>query len=187
MPDEDNNLRIRLRKLISAAPEGVNISPLALLNLARQNGLECSERSVYRLLNRYREEGDLPPSGVAAKLKKLIESTGDGIHLTAAELHQLAKANGIKASVSTIYRAIDKLKAEGFVNSVRQPKAHAFETATNRKNHDHLICFRCGKTLEAESIFSDLGSLIAERNGFEFLQSELTLKGYCEDCRGASV
>ncbi|GEM_PF-672184 len=187
MVEDDRKLRIRLRELINSAPKGKDISPAELVALARETGLTVSDRSVYRLLSRFREEGDLPPTGVAAKLKKIIEASADGTHLTAGELHQLATEAGMKVSVSTIYRAIDRLKAEGFVNSVRQPKAQAFETATNRKDHDHLICFTCGKTLESESIFSSLGSLIAERNGFEFQHSELILKGYCEDCRGTSV
>ncbi len=187
MTEDDRNLRVRLRELITTSPKGRDISPLELMALAKQKGLTVSERSIYRLLARFRKEGDFPPSGVAAKLKKLIEARDDGSHLTAAELHQLAKGEGVKASLSTIYRAIDKLRAEGFVNSVKQPKAQAFETSTNKRAHDHLICFKCGKTLEAESIFSDLGSLIAERNGFDFSHSELILKGYCDDCRGASV
>jgi len=187
MTEDDRNLRVRLRELITTSPRGKDITPTELLALAKQKGLSVSERSVYRLLARFRKEGDLPPSGVAAKLKKLIEARDDGSHLTASELHEIAKKDGVKASLSTIYRAIDKLRAEGFVSSVKQPKAQAFETSTNKRAHDHLICFNCGKTLEAESIFSDLGSLIAERNGFDFSHSELILKGYCEDCRGASV
>ncbi len=187
MAEDGRNLRIRLRELITTSPRGSEISPLELMALAKQKGLSVSERSIYRLLARFRKEGDLPPSGVAAKLKKLIETSDQGLHLTAADLHKLAKGSGIKASLSTIYRAIERLRAEGFVNAVKQPKAQAFETSINKKAHDHLICFNCGKTLEAESIFSDLGSLIAERNGFDFSHSELILKGYCDDCRGASV
>lgn len=187
MTEDDRNLRVRLRELITTSPRGRDITPSELLALAKQKGIAVSERSIYRLLARFRKEGDLPPSGVASKLKKLIEASDEGLHLTAVELHQLAKGAGVKASLSTIYRAIDRLKAEGFVNAIKQPKAQAFETSTNKRAHDHLICFNCGKTLEAESIFSDLGSLIAERNGFDFSHSELILKGYCDDCRGASV
>jgi Fe2+ or Zn2+ uptake regulation protein len=180
------NIRLSIRDLINTNPLGKNITPRDLYNLARRQGLKISERSVYRLLARFQKEGDLPPTGVPAQLKTLIESVPQGTHLTTAEIFEMANASGVKVSLSTVYRAIDKLQAEGFIQTVRTPRAAAFESASLRANHDHLICFQCGETLECESIFSELGELIAQRNGFKFQHSELILKGLCEKCRDLS-
>ncbi|MBU6453499.1 MAG: transcriptional repressor [Cyanobacteria bacterium REEB67] len=180
---KNTNIRLSIRDLINTNPQGKNIAPRELYNLALRQGLKISERSVYRLLARFQKEGDLPPTGVPAQLKTLIESVPQGTHLTTAEIFELAKTAGLKVSLSTIYRAIDKLQAEGFVQTVRTPRAAAFESSSQRANHDHLICFQCGETLECESIFSELGELIAQRNGFKFQHSELILKGLCEKCR----
>jgi Fur family ferric uptake transcriptional regulator len=134
-------------------------------------------------LARYQKEGDLPPTGMPTQLKTLIESIPPGRHLTTAEILELARSSGLKASLSTIYRALDKLHAEGFIHTIRTPKALAFESASKRPNHDHMICFHCGETIECQSIFSQLGELIAQRNGFDFQHSELILKGLCQNCR----
>ena len=180
---EATNIRLKIRDLINNHPLGKDVPPRDLFTMARGQGLKISERSVYRLLARYQKEGDLAPTGVPTQLKTLIESVPQGKHLTAAEIFELAKAAGMKVSLSTIYRAIDKLQAEGFVQTIRTPRATAFESASQRAFHDHLICFNCGETLECESIFSQMGELIAQRNGFEFQHSELILKGLCENCR----
>jgi Fe2+ or Zn2+ uptake regulation protein len=180
---EDNNIRLKIRDLINKHPDGKNVSPRDLFFMAKREGLQISERSVYRHLARYQKEGDLPPTGIPTQLKSLIESIPAGTHLTTAEILELAQSSGIKVSLSTIYRALDKLHAEGFINTIRTPRATAFESAGKRPNHDHLICFNCGETLECESIFSELGELIAQRNGFEFQYSELILKGLCQKCQ----
>ncbi|MBS1991443.1 MAG: transcriptional repressor [Cyanobacteria bacterium SZAS LIN-2] len=180
---EDTNIRLKIRDLINGHPLGKDIAPRELYTIAQGQGLKISERSIYRLLARYQKEGDLAPTGVASQLKTLIESVPKGKHLTTSEIYEMARASGMKASLSTIYRAVDKLQAEGFLQTIRTPRAAAFESVSQRANHDHLICFNCGETLECESIFSQLGELIAQRNGFEFQHSELILKGLCEKCQ----
>jgi Fur family ferric uptake transcriptional regulator len=185
--DKDQNIRLSIRDLINNNPLGKSIPARELYNLAKRDGLKISERSVYRLLARYQKEGDLPPTGVPAQLKTLIELVPQGKHLTTAEIYELAKAAGLNVSLSTVYRAIDKLQNEGFIQTVRTPRAAAFESSSQRAHHDHLICFQCGATYECESIFSELGELIAQRNGFKFQHSELILKGICYKCRDLPI
>jgi len=121
--------------------------------------------------------------GVPARLRALLDTVPQGTHLTRMEIYDLTKAAGWSLSLSTIYRALDKLYADGLVSAIRTRRTMAFEGVTERPVHEHLICFHCGEAIECETIFSQLGEQIAKYHGFDFEHSELILKGICEKCQ----
>lgn len=99
-------------------------------------------------------------------------------------LPRIRKA-GLKAPL-TIYRALEKLMAEGLVHRIES--LNAFVTC-GHGHHDHatgfLICGDCGRTLEVPlaSCESHLAGRAREQ-GFAVDAVKVEMTGRCPDCAG---
>ena len=83
-----------------------------------------------------------------AAIADIIRSIPRGDHLTAPEVFEKAKAQGLRVSLSTIYRTLNRLKAEGDVITVSGDRGLRYEAAEEGPAHDHLIRLGCGLTIE---------------------------------------
>lgn len=130
----------------------------------------------------------LPRRGQARKLiASLIQSVPQGTHLTAAEVFQLAKDAGADLSLSTVYRTLGLLKAEGSISSVSGEHGIRYEPHDEDHDHDHLICLECGFTVEfVDELLQGFGQVLAKKSGYEFKRSRFDLYGLCEQCQSKS-
>ena len=85
---------------------------------------------------------------------------------------------------STIYRTLASLEEMRLVASMKAAGGEpVYEAVADEDRHHHLICSRCGATVETE-----LGSLeglereIRERTGFEPRIRHLGIPGLCPSC-----
>ncbi|HMW90924.1 MAG TPA: transcriptional repressor [Candidatus Obscuribacter sp.] len=117
-------------------------------------------------------------------IAEIIRSIPRGDHLTAPEVYELAKQRGLKLSLSTVYRTLNKLKVVGDVITVSGDRGLRYESVEDQA-HDHLICLGCGLTIEFfDDLIRGFGHSVALRKGFEHTTSRFDILGYCEKCKG---
>ena len=117
---------------------------------------------------------------------EIVKAIPRGDHLTAPEVFELAKGNGLKVSLSTVYRTLSRLKADGNVITVSGDRGLRYEAAEEGPAHDHLICLGCGTTIEFyDELIRGFSKTVAQRKGFEHTTSRFDILGYCQSCRSS--
>lgn len=97
--------------------------------------------------------------------------------LTANQLIDLLHTQGEIYNKTSIYRALEKMLAEGKIcKHTFQENESAYELRTH--HHDHLICNHCGK-IETIHCVVQLPSAL---HGFTVDHHHLTFFGTCAEC-----
>ena len=106
------------------------------------------------------------------------------MHLTAPEVYKRAKESGLKVSLSTVYRTLNNLSEQGQVQALAGEHGRRYEAADGEHEHDHLICVKCGLTIEFEDdLIRGFGKNVADRKGYEYRHSRFDILGICQQCR----
>ncbi|OPY69968.1 MAG: Ferric uptake regulation protein [Syntrophorhabdaceae bacterium PtaU1.Bin034] len=106
-------------------------------------------------------------------------------HSTAEELTAAVKKKDKTIGQATVYRFLKILVRSGIGQEVRLGDGVVrYEYTMGLDHHDHLICERCGKTVEIldESI-EKLQEKLAEEHGFVVTRHVMNIFGICEKCR----
>jgi Fur family ferric uptake transcriptional regulator len=125
------------------------------------------------------------------RTKQLQEAIGEiirdlprGVHLTAPEVYRRARELGLQVSLSTVYRTLGLMQADGNVSTVSGDHGRRYEARDSDHDHDHLICLKCGLTIEFEDeLIRGFGKAVAERKGYEHTSSRFDILGICFDCK----
>ncbi len=113
----------------------------------------------------------------------IVKRLPQGTHLTAPEVYERTRDLGLDVSLSTVYRALHRLKLHGNVSTVSGERGLRYEIADATSNHGHLICLSCGTTIEfVDELIAGFGKNVAERKGFEHTSSRFDILGYCREC-----
>ncbi|MCC6548267.1 transcriptional repressor [Candidatus Sumerlaeota bacterium] len=96
------------------------------------------------------------------------------------EVLKAAKKRGSTLGIATVYRAINALLAEAWLQAVRIPGEPARYELRELPHHHHFHCKRCGKVYDLKSCPGKLEALAPA--GFIVQSHELTLTGLCADC-----
>ena len=120
-------------------------------------------------------------------VRRLMEST-QGEHLTAEEVRNLLAQEGISMGLSTVYRQLDRLVAEGAVFRIsgdRVGSCYAKKTKED-PSHYHLVCHRCGTLshVDCEKL-SEVFSHVMGEHGFVIDPCRTVLYGTCRSCQRA--
>ena len=108
-------------------------------------------------------------------------------HFTAEELAERfrTRSRGPAISRATVYRTLPILVRSGLVREVIFTEKHShYEAAYSREHHEHMICTRCGRTIEFDD--SDLERAIrriARSAGFLPVSHKIEICGLCDECR----
>lgn len=106
-------------------------------------------------------------------------------HFNVDMLVSRLKRQGLKASRDTVYRNLPIFLEAGILEqSFKTSRDTFYESAKQKKHHDHLLCRQCGKVIE----FKDEGiekiqRAIAGRNGFKLDYHCHQLIGLCKKCQ----
>jgi len=123
-------------------------------------------------------------SQVQESLESFIKNLPRGAHLTAPEVYRQAKDNGLKVSLSTVYRTLNTLSSSGQVQALSGEHGRRYEASEGGHDHDHLICVKCGLTIEFEDdLIRGFGKMVADRKGYEYRHSRFDILGVCQPCR----
>jgi len=107
-------------------------------------------------------------------------------HLTAEEVHALARERLPEVSLATVYNTLNELAVMGEVLAVSASEGPKRYDTNVSEPHQHLVCVRCQALVDVHPVGQDtLGLPDAERHGYELLDVEVVFKGLCAECRTA--
>lgn len=137
---------------------------------------------VETLLKRWKEHGHRMTRVREALLELFMAETAP---LSVEEVEARLKRRRITANPSTLYRELDFLRSENFLNEVilDGPKRR-FEWS-HREHHHHLYCQKCQRIEEVEmdNELAELQLSIQKKKGFKISSHTLEFFGLCKDCK----
>jgi Fe2+ or Zn2+ uptake regulation protein len=137
--------------------------------------------SVEEVLAQLRARGGRVTTARRQLLEALFDSAG---HHTAEDLAAEVQRRAPDVHLSTIYRNLDELERLGVIVHAHLghgPASYHLATAA----HGHLVCERCGVTIEAPpEFFSSLSKAARSRFGFTTDPRHFAVLGRCRDCSG---
>ncbi len=103
--------------------------------------------------------------------------------VSAQSLHAHMRESGSAVGLATVYRALADLAAEGDADSLQQEGEALYRACTPGRHHHHLICRRCGRTVEitAEPV-ERWAREVAAQHGFTEPHHVVDVFGYCPEC-----
>jgi Fur family ferric uptake transcriptional regulator len=111
---------------------------------------------------------------------------GAGDDLTADEITHGVQARSPDVSPSTVYRILEEFEALGIIVHAHLGRAAAVYHLAGTV-HGHLVCERCGATIEIPSRdFDTLSRSLTASYGFLLDRHHVALSGTCVACRGSS-
>ncbi|MFT4112464.1 Fur family transcriptional regulator [Silvibacterium sp.] len=100
--------------------------------------------------------------------------------LTPEEVQVLAQKEGASVSLATIYRNINSLLEEGWLQSVGLPGMPSRYEIAGKAHHHHFYCDACGKLFELKGCGMPKISRLPE--GFRAVSHEVIVHGLCDTC-----
>ncbi len=117
----------------------------------------------------------------AAVKHALGEATG---FVSAQQLHQTLKAHGSSIGLATVYRTLADLAQAGEADSLQSKDAEVLYRACTTTHHHHLICRKCGLTLEIEAQnLEKWADQVAQEHGFTQPSHNIDIFGLCSNCQ----
>ncbi len=103
---------------------------------------------------------------------------------TAQEVHALLAERGIRVGLTTVYRALRTLEADGEVDVVSNDQGEAmYRWCDVEHHHHHIVCRSCGSATEIRSrAIERWVKESAERHGFSAVTHTAEMFGLCRDC-----
>ena len=107
--------------------------------------------------------------------------------LSAQELHGQLRAGGDSVGLSTVYRTVQALAASGDVDVIITAEGEARYRSCSSGHHHHLVCRRCGRTVEVRSTSVERwAATLANEHGFTDVTHTVEVFGVCPDCSRAA-
>ncbi|MDA8168946.1 MAG: Fur family transcriptional regulator [Nitrospiraceae bacterium] len=106
-------------------------------------------------------------------------------HISPEELYSLVRKKDATVGRATVYRMLKLLKEADIAREVDFGDGFSrYEHKYGHAHHDHLICTKCGKTMEVvDEEIEALQEKLAGRHGFSLTSHEMDLFGLCPECR----
>jgi len=102
---------------------------------------------------------------------------------SAQEIHDLLRRKDEHVGLSTVYRTLQALADNGDVDVLRTQEGEALYRRCSASHHHHLVCRRCGRTVEVEGPTVERWSTsVAEEHGFTDVSHTLEIFGTCPSC-----
>ncbi len=129
----------------------------------------------------------LKVTGQRLAVLKILQERVDE-HLTAEEIFALVRAEHPDIGLATVYRTILLLSDMGLIDKLSLDdgfiRYEIGRSSASGHRHHHLICLVCGKVFSFEKDFMEpLENEIAKLTGFQVVNHEVKLFGYCRDCK----
>ncbi|MFV0422398.1 Fur family transcriptional regulator [Oleidesulfovibrio sp.] len=109
-------------------------------------------------------------------------------HVTCEELAARLATQGRRIGLATVYRNLRLLVDAGLAREFHSGGASTrYERYVEDDHHDHLICERCGTTVEfLDETLEQLQEQLAVKHDFRLTGHKMYLYGLCPDCRPKS-
>jgi len=106
---------------------------------------------------------------------------------SAQDLHAQLRQDGEKIGLTTVYRHLQLLAENGLVDVVRGVDGESvYRRCGTESHHHHLVCRRCGRTVEVEEPAVEAwAERVARSAGFHDMEHTVEITGLCGDCPGS--
>jgi Fur family ferric uptake transcriptional regulator len=102
---------------------------------------------------------------------------------SAQDIHTLLKNRGERIGLTTVYRSLQILVSSGKIDMLRSPDGEIFYRRCSEGHHHHLVCHRCGRTVEFNlPIVEQTADKVARENGYTDISHTLEIFGLCDRC-----
>ena len=145
------------------------------------------ESAQTQLVKYLRERGLKRTEERMAVLREALAFDG---HFEAEDLQVSLRRGGQRVSRATIYRTIKLLLDANLLRRSFSSvgKQTYYENMLDSRQHEHLICVRCGRVIEFKSDFLEEAlKKEAAAHGFEFKRLRIEIFGECSTCSSASL
>ena len=104
--------------------------------------------------------------------------------VSAQGLHSTLRKSGSPIGLATVYRALADLASEGEADSLQSPDGESlYRACTPGQHHHHLICRKCGLTVEIEAdAVERWAQSVATEHGFTQPNHVVDVFGLCAAC-----
>ena len=111
-----------------------------------------------------------------------LESVAD--FRSAQEIHDLLGRRGEAVGLATVYRTLQRMLDADEVDVLRTEGGEAVYRRCSGSHHHHLVCRRCGATVEVEGPAVERWTRsIAAEHGYADVSHTLEIFGTCAGCR----
>jgi len=108
--------------------------------------------------------------------------------LSAQDLHARLRARGDSVGLATVYRALQALAEDGDVDVLRTGEGEAVYRRCSTGHHHHLVCRRCGSTVEVEGpAVESWARKTGAEHGFTAVEHVVEVFGVCASCSAADT
>ncbi len=104
--------------------------------------------------------------------------------VSAQQLHRLLALEGNRIALSTVYRQLGVLAANGKADTVSTAEGRLYR-ACGPGAHHHLVCESCGRAVEIDAPREDRIRAIARAHGYTVTEQVLEIFGRCAACAAA--
>lgn len=102
---------------------------------------------------------------------------------SAQDIHARLRESGSTVGLTTVYRTLQSLADVSQVDVIRTDDGEAMYRRCTSAHHHHLVCRRCGRTIEVDSpSVESWADEVAARHGFSDINHTLEIYGNCSDC-----
>jgi Fur family ferric uptake transcriptional regulator len=126
-------------------------------------------------------KGTLRSTRQRAAVSALLDRLDD--FRSAQEIHEELRRDGEGIGLTTVYRTLQNLFESGEVDVLRTGSGEAVYRRCSTHHHHHLVCRRCGRTVEVEGpAVESWAQRVAEENGFSDVSHTVEVFGVCAKC-----
>ena len=106
--------------------------------------------------------------------------------VSAQQLHLVLRNHGSTIGLTTVYRALADLAKLGEADSLQSNDGELLYRACGTDHHHHLICRKCGATVEIEAHrVEEWADQVAADHGFAQVSHTIDIFGVCSVCSNA--
>ncbi|MBM4072582.1 MAG: transcriptional repressor [Planctomycetes bacterium] len=120
---------------------------------------------------------------ITAQRLAVLRAVSGRPHCTADEVAASVRAEIGAISRQAVYDALGVLAEKGIIRRIQPAGSPARYEDRVGDNHHHLICRRCGKTVDVDCAVGDTPCLTAaDASGYEISEAEVIYWGTCPKC-----
>lgn len=105
---------------------------------------------------------------------------------SAQDIHAELRRRGERVGLTTVYRHLQVLAADGAVDAIRDQAGETlYRRCETRAHHHHVTCRSCGRSVEVEGrAVESWTQRVAAAAGFVDVDHTVEIFGRCPDCAG---
>jgi Fur family ferric uptake transcriptional regulator len=124
---------------------------------------------------------------ITAQRLAVLRAVARRPHCTADDIAEVVRAEIGAISRQAVYDALGLLAEKGLIRRIQPAGSAALYEDRVGDNHHHVICRRCGKTVDVDCAVGDTPCLTAADNsGYRIDEAEVIYWGTCPDCLAAT-